>query len=55
VQRLEQPVIASDNTQQLQKGSEIYWGICMACHGDIGQGLTDEWQDAFGEEDRNCW
>jgi quinol-cytochrome oxidoreductase complex cytochrome b subunit/mono/diheme cytochrome c family protein len=55
VERLEQPVIASDNTDQLKKGSEIYWGICMACHGDIGQGLTDEWRDAFGAEDRNCW
>ena len=55
VQRLEQPVIAADNTEQLKKGSEIYWGICMACHGDAGQGLTDEWRDAFGAEDRNCW
>ncbi len=55
VQRLEQPVIARDNTEQLKKGSEIYWGICMACHGDVGQGLTDEWRDAFGTEDRNCW
>ena len=27
----------------------------MACHGDVGQGLTDEWRDAFGVEDRNCW
>ena len=55
VQRLEQPVIALDNTEQLKKGSEIYWGICMACHGDVGQGLTDEWRDAFGTEDRDCW
>lgn len=55
VRRLEKPVIPSDTTKQLQKGSEIYWGICMACHGDVGQGLTDEWRDAFGTEDRNCW
>lgn len=55
VRRLDQPVIASDKTDQLKKGSEIYWGICMACHGDVGQGLTDEWRDAFGAEDRNCW
>lgn len=55
VQRLEQPVIAGDNSEQLKKGAELYWGICMACHGDIGQGLTDEWRDAFGAEDRNCW
>ena len=27
----------------------------MACHGDRGQGLTEEWKDAFGKEDRNCW
>jgi len=55
LQRLEKPVIASNNSEQLKKGAEIYWGVCMACHGDIGQGLTDEWRDAFGTEDRNCW
>lgn len=55
VKRLDKPVVASDNTEQLRKGSVIYWGICMACHGDRGQGLTEEWKDAFGEEDRNCW
>jgi len=36
-------------------GAQTWWGVCMACHGDAGQGLTDEWrQTAFGE-DRNCW
>jgi quinol-cytochrome oxidoreductase complex cytochrome b subunit/mono/diheme cytochrome c family protein len=55
LQRLEKPVVASDNTEQLKKGSIVYWGICMACHGDRGQGLTEEWKDAFGKEDRNCW
>ncbi|NJC95528.1 MAG: hypothetical protein C3F07_12735 [Anaerolineales bacterium] len=55
VQRLEKPVIAPGNTEQLEKGSVIYWGVCMACHGDVGQGLTDAWRDAFGPEDRNCW
>ena len=53
--RLDKPVIASDNSEQLKEGSLIYWGICMACHGDKGQGLTDEWRNAFGVEDRNCW
>src|SRR5512132_1063273 len=37
LQRLEKPVVASDNTEQLKKGSIVYWGICMACHGDHGQ------------------
>src|SRR5215208_5637080 len=55
LQRLEKPVIAADNSEQVKKGSLIYWGICMACHGDTGQGLTEEWRDAFGTEDRNCW
>ncbi len=53
--RLEKPVIAADHSEQLKKGSIIYWGICMACHGDGGQGLSEEWKDAFGAEDRNCW
>ena len=55
LQRLEKPVVPSDNTEQLKKGSTVYWGVCMACHGDRGQGLTEEWKDAFGKEDRNCW
>lgn len=55
LQRLEKPILTSDNSEQVQKGSAIYWGICMACHGDVGQGLTEEWRDAFGAEDRNCW
>ncbi|HLO31239.1 MAG TPA: cytochrome b N-terminal domain-containing protein [Anaerolineales bacterium] len=54
-QRLEKPVIASDNSEQLKKGSLVYWGVCMACHGDRGQGLTTEWRAAFGAEDGNCW
>ena len=40
---------------QVDEGQLIYWGICLACHGDRGQGLTDEWRlGAFGE-DNNCW
>ncbi len=53
-QRLEEPVIAPDNSEQLKKGAKLYWGVCMACHGDRGQGLTEEWRDAYGQ-DRNCW
>lgn len=25
------------------------------CHGDVGQGLTDEWRDVWEEDHRNCW
>lgn len=55
VQRLAKPNISVDNSEQLRKGSILHWGICMACHGDLGQGLTEDWRDAYGPEDRNCW
>ena len=56
IKRLDKPDIESDpdHLSQLDAGSLKYWGVCMACHGDVGQGLTEEWKDAFGE-DRNCW
>lgn len=55
VSRLDKPEVFSEIPNQLEAGSLKYWGVCMACHGDSGQGLTDEWRDAFGTEDRNCW
>jgi quinol-cytochrome oxidoreductase complex cytochrome b subunit len=55
VQRLEKPPAATKFHSQLEAGSLKYWSLCMACHGDRGQGLTEEWKDAFGPEDRNCW
>jgi hypothetical protein len=46
VQRLAKPVVDSAYAEQLHNGSTIYWGVSMACHGDAGQGLTEEWRDA---------
>jgi len=54
IARLDRPE-TSDPPTQLDQGALYYWGVCLACHGDRGQGLTDEWRDSFGEEDRNCW
>ncbi len=53
VKRLDRPLV-SDAPSQLEQGLLVYWGVCMACHGDTGQGLTDAWRDSFGE-DRDCW
>lgn len=39
---------------QADLGAEIYWQICLACHGDWGQGLTDAWREEW-DEDSNCW
>jgi mono/diheme cytochrome c family protein len=40
--------------KQADLGYNVYYQVCMACHGDRGQGLTDEWRAAWGE-DSNCW
>ena len=51
--RLDEPVTA-DPPGQIDRGAIQYWGVCMACHGDYGQGLIPAWRDAFGD-DKDCW
>ncbi len=36
-------------------GRRLYYFHCMPCHGDRGQGLTDEWRQVWVEDHRNCW
>ena len=53
--RLARPILSSAKIPtQLDEGSLIYWKICLTCHGDRGQGLTDKWRAVFGG-DENCW
>jgi quinol-cytochrome oxidoreductase complex cytochrome b subunit len=53
--RMEKPVIP-ENPSLAEQGALVYWMYCLACHGDQGQGLTEEYRlMAFGEEDNNCW
>jgi quinol-cytochrome oxidoreductase complex cytochrome b subunit/mono/diheme cytochrome c family protein len=53
--RLARPILTSPlDPTQLDQGALVYWGVCMACHGDRGEGLTNEWRAVFGE-DQNCW
>ena len=54
INRLTQPPTVIPPAQA-DNGMQIYWGMCMSCHGDHGQGLTDEWQRSFKEEERDCW
>lgn len=42
------------NPKQADLGAQVYYQVCMACHGDKGQGLTDEWRAVWGE-DSYCW
>jgi hypothetical protein len=53
VDRLAEPPMP-EKPSQADKGHYVYYQVCMACHGDFGQGLTDEWR-AVWEEDSNCW
>ena len=40
---------------QLDVGRNLYYYHCMPCHGDRGQGLTDEWRETWVEDHQNCW
>ena len=53
VDRLAPPPMPA-KPSQADLGAEVYYQVCMACHGDRGQGLTVEWREAWGE-DSNCW
>jgi len=43
------------DASQLEIGAEIYRLVCKACHGDVGQGLTDAWRSTWAPADQNCW
>ncbi len=52
--RLAEPTLPASPTQA-DHGAQVYWLSCLPCHGDKGQGLTDEFRSAYPAEDRNCW
>lgn len=47
------PTVPSPN--QADEGAQLYWLHCQPCHGDQGQGLTDEWRAQYPPEDQYCW
>ena len=40
---------------QADEGAQLFWLWCQPCHGDRGQGLTDEWREQYPEDHQNCW
>lgn len=52
--RLAQPALPESPTQ-VDTGRYAYYFHCMPCHGDRGQGLTDEWRQVWVEDHQNCW
>jgi hypothetical protein len=53
-ERLAHPPM-SDPPTQVELGHHEYWMSCMICHGDKGQGLTEEWRSVLDPADMNCW
>lgn len=51
---LAEPVLP-ENPSELDMGQFWYWHNCMTCHGDVGQGLTDEFRGIWPEDHQNCW
>lgn len=54
IDRLAAPPTVPSPTQA-DEGAQLFWLHCQPCHGDQGQGLTDEWRGQFPEEEQNCW
>jgi len=52
--RLAEPTL-SPQASQADYGAQAYWLNCLPCHGDKGQGLTDEFRTTYPPEDQNCW
>jgi len=52
--RLLEPTLPA-SPSQADYGAQVYWLSCLPCHGDRGQGLTDEFRQTYPPEDRNCW
>jgi hypothetical protein len=52
--RLAEPFLPANPTQY-ELGRHLYWLNCMPCHGDRGQGLTDEFRLLWVEDHQNCW
>lgn len=52
--RLAEPTLPA-SPSQADLGAQVYWLSCMPCHGDRGQGLTDEFRAAYPPEEKYCW
>ncbi len=52
--RLAEPTLPAVPSQA-DRGAQLYWLHCLPCHGDVGQGLTDEFRETYPPEDSYCW
>ena len=52
--RLARPTLPA-SPSQADHGAEVYWSWCLPCHGEKGQGLTDEFRTTYPPEEQYCW
>ena len=50
-----QPPVLPDDPLLPDHGEQTFYLLCMPCHGDRGQGLTEEFRREAYQEDMNCW
>jgi hypothetical protein len=53
-ERLAEPVLP-ESPAPVDAGRHLYYHHCMPCHGDRGQGLTDEFRELWVDDHQNCW
>ncbi|MCS6962869.1 MAG: c-type cytochrome [Thermoflexus sp.] len=41
--------------EEAERGAAVFARRCSTCHGDQGQGLTDEWRATWPPTHQNCW
>lgn len=51
---LKEPVLPKDPSRE-EYGAYLYYYHCMPCHGDLGQGLTDDFRAVWVEDHQDCW
>jgi cytochrome c len=54
MERLAEPTLPPQPSQA-DHGAQDYWLYCLPCHGDRGQGLTDEFRETYPPDEVNCW
>ena len=52
--RLAEPTVPAEPSQA-DYGAQVFWLYCMPCHGDKGQGLTDEFRLLYPPDHQDCW
>lgn len=41
--------------RQADLGAQVYWANCLPCHGERGQGLTEEFRQTYPPGEQYCW